>query len=156
LWLNVTHHLSESPRRFRPLLVYFMGSPNLTFSAFHRAKRPSYILDYVSDYKLAAFGSETLLTAVIVAEKPESRGKKPQVAGAVSSHSEHTECLLTSTFSVCKPEVRGSIPLCSTKFSQVSGIVAGLFPFKTDIQPTFTDQTWRQCFRCGDSIGLFS
>ena len=34
-------------------------------------------------------------------------------------------------------EVRGSIPLCSTKYSQVSGIVAGLFPFKTDIQPTF-------------------
>ena len=37
-------------------------------------------------------------------------------------------------------EVRGSIPLCSTKFSQASGIVAGLFPFKTDYQPTVTDQ----------------
>ncbi|MBQ3300707.1 MAG: hypothetical protein IJH04_00895 [Eggerthellaceae bacterium] len=37
-------------------------------------------------------------------------------------------------------EVRGSIPLCSTKCSQASGIVAGLFPFKTDIQPTVTDQ----------------
>ena len=36
-------------------------------------------------------------------------------------------------------EVRGSIPLCSTKFSQASGIVAGLFPFKTDFKPTFTD-----------------
>ena len=36
-------------------------------------------------------------------------------------------------------EVRGSIPLCSTKFSQASGIVAGLFPFKTDFQPTVTD-----------------
>ncbi len=35
-------------------------------------------------------------------------------------------------------------PLCSTKFSQFSGIVAGLLPFKTDFQPAFTDQASRK------------
>lgn len=74
LWLSVTCHLSESPRRFRPLLVYFLGSSNLTFSTIFWAERPGYILDYISDYKLTTIGFETRLTAVIAEEQPDGRG----------------------------------------------------------------------------------
>ncbi|MBQ9001493.1 MAG: hypothetical protein IJ087_06535, partial [Eggerthellaceae bacterium] len=47
------------------------------------------------------------------AEDAESGDKKTQVRGLSSSQPEHRDASEYDAILVCKPEVRGSIPLCS-------------------------------------------